>query len=245
MRTTVRVQGRTLRVPPWHLSDDRRYSYEFDAHTVNDVRYDSMSLAEVTVQAERALAGTSDAVFVMQVPSGLIIASRPAASVLLDPDGGDIVGRRLEEFTSDEPSGALALFADGRINGYESGRALARPGSTPDVRVSMWHKKFDHQSTSRFALVLITTPASDDLEATTPDGAEIRARRRHRLEVAADRADQQRDRRLVRPTGYPAAGIASECARRDGRCEEMEDRHLAGLSGRACCDSGGAHPSGS
>jgi DNA-binding CsgD family transcriptional regulator len=139
---------------------------------VNGVRYEAMSVAEVTVQAEQALSGTSDAVFVMQVPSGLIIASRPAASVLLDPDGGDIVGHRLEEFTSDEPSGALALFADGRINGYESGRALARPGDTPDVRVSLWHKKFDHQPASRFALVLITTPESDDPEAM-PDGSEI------------------------------------------------------------------------
>jgi DNA-binding CsgD family transcriptional regulator len=131
-----------------------------------------MSLADVTEQAERALAGTSDAVFVMQVPSGLVIAAAQAAAILLDPEGGEVVGHRLEEFTSDEPSGALALFADGRINGYEATRTLARGEDVPDVRVSLWHKKFDHQSTARFALVLIATAAPADQEATRSAGPE-------------------------------------------------------------------------
>jgi DNA-binding CsgD family transcriptional regulator len=125
--------------------------------------YDAMSLSEVTQQARDALADGSDAAFVMQVPSGLIIASRPAASILLDPQGGAVEGHRLEEFTSDEPSGALALFADGRINGYEASRTLGRHGEA-DLRVSLWHKRFDHQSTSRYALVLITTSLPDVAE---------------------------------------------------------------------------------
>jgi DNA-binding CsgD family transcriptional regulator len=124
-------------------------------------RYDLMSVAEVTEQAQDALADSSDAAFVMQVPTGLIIASTPTASQLLDPLSGSILDRRLEEFTANEPSGALGLFAEGRINGYEATRTLARAGSD-DLRVSLWHKRFDHQSTARFALVLITTPPPDE-----------------------------------------------------------------------------------
>jgi DNA-binding CsgD family transcriptional regulator len=125
-----------------------------------------ITLAEVTRQAQVALAGSSDAAFVMQVPSGLIIATTPSASRLLDPTGGDIVGRPLEHYTADEPSGALALFAEGRINGYEATRTLARTDAD-DLRVSLWHKRFDHQSTSRFALVLITTSAPEGAEPPT------------------------------------------------------------------------------
>jgi DNA-binding CsgD family transcriptional regulator/PAS domain-containing protein len=120
--------------------------------------HDVMSVAEVTEQAKAALVGSLDAAFVMQVPSGAIIASTPAASRLLDPAGDDIVGRRLEELTGDEPGGALALFADGLINGYEASRTLSRPDG-PDLRVGLWCRRFDHQATSRFALVLITTDA--------------------------------------------------------------------------------------
>jgi DNA-binding CsgD family transcriptional regulator len=122
--------------------------------------YDAMSVAEVAEQAKAALVRSGDAAFVMQVPSGAIIASTPAASRLLDPAGGDIAGRRLEEYTGDEPGEALALFAAGWINGYEAPRTLSRPDG-PDLRVSLWHRRFDHQATSRFALVLITTDAAD------------------------------------------------------------------------------------
>jgi DNA-binding CsgD family transcriptional regulator len=127
---------------------------------MNGNPYEAMSLSEVTQQAHDALADGTDAAFVMQVPSGVIIAARPAAAVLLDPDGGGVEGHQLEEFTSDEPSGALALFADGRINGYEARRSLARQGGT-DLRVSLWHRRFDHQSTSRYALVLVTSSMAE------------------------------------------------------------------------------------
>jgi DNA-binding CsgD family transcriptional regulator len=134
-------------------------------------RYESMTLAEVTAQAQDALEGSSDAAFVMQVPSGLIVASTPTASRLLDPLSGDILGRRLEDFTANEPSGALALFAEGRINGYEVARTLARV-DTKDLRVSLWHKQFDHHSTARFALVLITTARPREGERSTFPSAE-------------------------------------------------------------------------
>ena len=110
----------------------------------------------MTAQARAALIDSSDAAFVMQVPSSLIIAASPSVSGLLDPQGADVVGRSLEDFTSNEPSGALSLFAEGKVNGYESVRTLTREGSK-DLRVSLWHRRFDHQAVSDFALVLITT----------------------------------------------------------------------------------------
>ena len=123
---------------------------------------DPMSDAAVARQAAQVLAGSSDAAFVMQVPSGLIVAASPTAAGLLDPGDADIVGRWLEDFTSDEPSGALALFSDGRIDGYESTRTLARPNAPGGLQVRLWFRRFDHQSTTRFALVLITAGEADD-----------------------------------------------------------------------------------
>jgi DNA-binding CsgD family transcriptional regulator/PAS domain-containing protein len=144
-------------------------AHERDAETMNGMRYDAMSLLDVTQQARDALADGTDAALVMQVPSGRIIAARPSAAMMLDPQGGEVEGHQLEEFTSDEPSGALALFADGRINGYEASRTLARQGET-DLRVNLWHKRFDHQSTSRYALVLITESGPDVAAADDVSG---------------------------------------------------------------------------
>lgn len=135
----------------------------------DDARYDDMSLAQVTQRAQDAVTGSCDAVFVMHVPSGLIIASSFTASMVLDPIGKGIVGHRVVDFTADEP-GALALFAAGRISGYGVDRSLARPDEA-DLHVSFWHKSFDHHSASRFALVLITAdpPAEAELAGRTPD----------------------------------------------------------------------------
>lgn len=132
-------------------------------------RPEDLSLAQVTQQAQDAVDDSSDAVFVMQVPSGLIIASSTSASILLDPLGNDIVGHREVEFMTDEPD-ALALFADGRISGYGIDRALTRPNEAA-LQVSLWHKSFDRQAASRFALVLITkgTAAEPELSGCAPE----------------------------------------------------------------------------
>jgi DNA-binding CsgD family transcriptional regulator/PAS domain-containing protein len=123
---------------------------------VSEKGHQAMSLPEVTRLARASLADGGGALVVIRVPSGSIIASSPAAAALLDPAGGEVEGRLLEEFTSDEPSGALALFAAGRIDGFEASRSFARRGE-PDLQVSLWHRRFDQQPRSRFALVLMTT----------------------------------------------------------------------------------------
>lgn len=128
---------------------------------------DPASLAQVTEQARSTLADSEEAVLVMQVPSQTILAASPAASSLLDPRDGGVVGHRLDRFVRGEPSGGLALFADGRINGYEvSGTVGRRDGD--DVRVSLWHRHYDHRSPSRFALVLLSPDADDDEHPAAP-----------------------------------------------------------------------------
>jgi len=91
---------------------------------------------------------------VLEVPSERIVASSPGAQQLLDPDGGAVLGRYLEEFTADRAVSGTDLFAGGRMNGFEAFRVLRRAHGT-DLKVRMWIRTFDHQPASRFVLVVI------------------------------------------------------------------------------------------
>ncbi|WP_375479252.1 helix-turn-helix transcriptional regulator [uncultured Jatrophihabitans sp.] len=68
-----------------------------------------------------------------------------------------MIGHHVEEFTTDAASGALDLFASGRVTGYETTRMLRRrEGDSLAVSVRML--KFDHQSRARFALAVFSVP---------------------------------------------------------------------------------------
>jgi DNA-binding CsgD family transcriptional regulator len=99
------------------------------------------------------------AAVVLEIPGERIVASSSSATALLDPDGGEVVGHYLEEFTSDRPSTGPDLFAGGRLNGFEAFRVLHRPGSA-GLRVRMWVRSFAEQPSSRFVLVVIVADAA-------------------------------------------------------------------------------------
>src|ERR1700722_18829314 len=90
----------------------------------------------------------------LEMPSQRVVASSLAASRLLDPGGATVLGRRLEEFTADPPTGSLELFSQGRLDGVEAFRKLRRAGGL-DLRVRMWFRRFDHQPPARFVIVVI------------------------------------------------------------------------------------------
>ena len=96
---------------------------------------------------------------VLEIPSERIVASSPAATQLVDPSGGMIVGHLLEEFTTDHPAPGSDLFAGGRLNGVETLRALRRPHGE-DLQVRMWIRSFDDQPASEFVVVVLAVPAS-------------------------------------------------------------------------------------
>lgn len=99
---------------------------------------------------------------VLAVPSELIIAASPAASLLLDPTGQPVVGQALEQFTADRPTAGPDLFAGGRLNGFEAFRVLKRAHGG-NQRVRMWIRSFADQPTSRYVLVVIV---ADQASAT-------------------------------------------------------------------------------
>jgi DNA-binding CsgD family transcriptional regulator len=90
----------------------------------------------------------------LEMPSQRVVASSLAASRLLDPRGATVLGRTLEEFTADSPTGSLDLFSQGRLDGVEAFRTLRRPDGA-DLRVRMWFRRFDHQPPARFVIVVI------------------------------------------------------------------------------------------
>jgi DNA-binding CsgD family transcriptional regulator/PAS domain-containing protein len=104
--------------------------------------------------AAHALASSQYPALVLEVPSELVVAASPAASLLLDPTGQQVVGRALEEFTADRPTTGPELFAGARVNGFEAFRVLRRAGGK-DVRVRMWIRSFAGEPASRHVLAVI------------------------------------------------------------------------------------------
>ncbi|MGI8665254.1 MAG: helix-turn-helix transcriptional regulator [Jatrophihabitans sp.] len=119
-------------------------------------------------EAAKVLSASLFPALVLEVPSEKIIAASRAASELLQPGGGEVVGRLLEDFTVDRPDRGSHLFAGGKLNGVETPWVLRRPGSD-DQPVRMWIRSFDHEPASRFVLVLIVAGEAVRLPAPTAE----------------------------------------------------------------------------
>jgi DNA-binding CsgD family transcriptional regulator len=121
----------------------------------------TLSAGELSRIAAEVLGAIPFPALVLEVPSGRIVASSPAATRLVDAAGGMIVGHLLEEFTSDRPTRGFDLFAGGRLNGFETFRVLRRPRGT-DLKVRMWIRTFDGQPSTRFVVVVIVADVPPD-----------------------------------------------------------------------------------
>ncbi len=108
------------------------------------------------------------------MPSEQILAASGVAERLLCPDGGSPVGRNLEEFTTDEPTGALDLLVAGRLEGYEARRTIRRGDRT--VPVTVWIRAVDGPEGRRFALAkLLPDPAAPGEVMRRPEGTTAEA----------------------------------------------------------------------
>jgi DNA-binding CsgD family transcriptional regulator len=95
----------------------------------------------------------------LAVPSEQILAASAAADRLLCPDGGSPVGRNFEDFTADEPTGALELLVAGPLDGYEARRSFQRDGRT--IPATIWMRMVDERERRAFALAkLLPDPAA-------------------------------------------------------------------------------------
>jgi DNA-binding CsgD family transcriptional regulator len=128
---------------------------------------EDLSAGELSRIAAEVLDAMPFPALVLEVPTKRIVASSPAATHLVDPDGGMIVGHLFEEFTADHPAPGVELHAGGRLNGFETFRMLRRRQGTY-VKVRMWIRSFDQQPASRFVVVVLVA----DGAGGGPDGRE-------------------------------------------------------------------------
>lgn len=113
-----------------------------------------------------SVSSTPLAVVVLEVPSERITAASPSAAALLAPDGAPVVGRSLEEFAADEPSGALDLLLAGRLNGYETRRVLRR-GTEEPLPLQVWIRSVDRDTPPRVVLGVLS-PGEGRSETLVP-----------------------------------------------------------------------------
>jgi DNA-binding CsgD family transcriptional regulator len=114
---------------------------------------EALTAGELSATSAQVLGECPLPALVLEVHSGKIVDSSPAASTLLDPSGHPVVGRKLEDFTADRPTAGSELLAGGRLNGFETFRVLRRSRG-PNAKVRMWVRTFDHQPPSRLVLIV-------------------------------------------------------------------------------------------
>lgn len=116
-----------------------------------------------SAEALKVISGSVLPALILEVPSERIVAASESAAQLLGADAAAVVGRGLEEFTSDAPTGALDLVATGRLNGYEASRLLTRPGAEP-VPLQVWVRSLDEATRGRYVIAVLSTDASPAVE---------------------------------------------------------------------------------
>ena len=105
----------------------------------------------------------------LAVPSEQILAASSMAERLLCPDEASPVGRTLEDFCADEPTGALDLMVAGHLDGYEARRSIRRGDRT--IPVTVWIRAVNGQEGRTFALAkLLPDPAAFGKALRRPEG---------------------------------------------------------------------------
>ncbi len=84
------------------------------------------------------------------------MAASPPLREMLASDGGTVLGRTIDEFMTDQPSGALDLLRTGRLQGYVTTRALRRRQTQP-MPVQVWVRALGTDTPPRFAVAVFAT----------------------------------------------------------------------------------------
>jgi DNA-binding CsgD family transcriptional regulator/PAS domain-containing protein len=110
----------------------------------------------------------------LQVPSELILAASDAAASAVGAKPSDLVGRNFEEFTTDEPTGAVDLVLTGRLKGFEAERLLRLRDGVQRIRV--WVRVLEQPPPIEFVVaVLWRTGSSAKRHLPAPGADEPRA----------------------------------------------------------------------
>ena len=101
----------------------------------------------------------------LQVPSELILAASEAAAVAVGAEAPDLVGRNFEEFTTDDPTGAVELLLAGRLKGFEAERSIRLRGRVERIRV--WVRVLEQPPPIEF-VVAVLWPAGSSAKSHLP-----------------------------------------------------------------------------
>jgi DNA-binding CsgD family transcriptional regulator len=94
---------------------------------------------------------------IIEVASGRIMAASPPMREMFASGGGAVLGRTVDEFMTDQPSGALDLLRAGQLQGYVTTRSLRRRQEEP-MPVQVWVRGLGKDTPPRFAVAVFATP---------------------------------------------------------------------------------------
>jgi PAS domain S-box-containing protein len=107
-----------------------------------------------SAEVVRAVRQSSLPTLLMRVPSEEILAASNEAGRLLGFTAEELVGRNVEDFAEDSPSGALPLVASGRLSGFQARRRLRRAdGDTRPLQT--WVRAADPLTPVSFAIAVL------------------------------------------------------------------------------------------
>jgi DNA-binding CsgD family transcriptional regulator/PAS domain-containing protein len=127
---------------------------------------------EPSKEIVRTVQQSSLPTLLLRVPDEEILAASDEAGRLLGVPAGELVGRNVEEFADDPPSGALPLVASGRLSGFQARRRMTSAGGDSQP-LQVWIRAAELTAPVGFA-VAILWPGGRDAWSYLPasDGAE-------------------------------------------------------------------------
>lgn len=102
----------------------------------------------------------------LRLPSTTILAANKAAAEIVGTDAAGLVGQDFEEFTTDEPTGALALLREGRLKGFQAERTFRNRDGSPK-RVQVWVRALEQPPPVEF-IVGVLWPAGSWAKSYVP-----------------------------------------------------------------------------
>jgi DNA-binding CsgD family transcriptional regulator len=111
------------------------------------------------VALENVVVESAFAAVLLEVPSRRVVAASPAALRMLAPDGADVLGRDVNDFTIGDPSGALPLLMAGRLDGYQTTHERDQPGGGGPLTI--WVRRIDDREPPTHVMAVLTAPGNE------------------------------------------------------------------------------------
>lgn len=106
----------------------------------------------------------------LQVPSEVILAASEAAAGAVGVEPPDLVGHSFEEFTTDDPTGAVEMLLTGRLKGFEAERTLRLRDGVQ--RVGVWVRVLEQPPPIEFILAVLWRAGSSATSQLPIPGAD-------------------------------------------------------------------------